>query len=392
MVNSLILICSFQALFLSVLVFLKRKKNHADNILAAWLLIIALHTLSEYLQSYNYDKGYPHPWLIGIDVTFSMLHPILVFLYILSFTRLTRRPRGYLGHFIPFLLVNLALIKPFYIRPGYEKIQEYNSIMNGQGYLNQTFQLITYAIMLIGIAYFIAGLVYIQRHRRNLRQQLSSVQGFELQWLKLLLMVMGGVFLVAVLLEFFSNTLRIISPEWGSAIVFVAMAMGIFYIGIHGILQTDYFSGYDPDLVRSGDPLTKAIRPKPEPVQQEETRQEQLELKYSQLIQYMESEKPFLETDLNLSRLAEMVGMKPHFLSMLINQMSDKNFFDFVNHFRIMEFKNQIMDPGNQPYTLIAIAYGCGFNSKTTFNRAFKNATGQTPSEFYHASTNRSAS
>ena len=381
--NSLLLICSFQALFLSVLVFFKKRKNYSDKILAAWLLIIAIHMLIEYLQFYNYDNGYPYPWLIGIDVTFSMLHPILVFIYILSYTRMASNRWSYLWHFLPFVLINLLLAKPFFLQSASEKIAEYNSAMSGHGYINPTLENYTYVIMSVGVGYFVAGLVYIRKHKKNLRQQLSTVKGFDLKWLNILLMVMGGVFLTAVLLEIFTNTLQFVSPEAGSAIVFVLLAIGIFYIGIHGILQTDYFSGYNPNITKSGSKLNRAHRTKLASERSEKNMTDKMALQYDQLVKFIDSEKPFLETDLNLSKLAEMVDMKPHFLSALINQMSDKNFFDFVNSFRILEFKKQVQDPANHQYTLISIAYSCGFNSKSTFNRAFKNSTGQTPSEYY---------
>jgi AraC-like DNA-binding protein len=75
--------------------------------------------------------------------------------------------------------------------------------------------------------------------------------------------------------------------------------------------------------------------------------------------------------------------MKPRYLSQLINKKSEKNFRDFINQFRIEEFKKRARDPDSKNYTLLSIAYECGFNSKATFNRVFKNHTGITPSTFY---------
>jgi AraC-like DNA-binding protein len=194
---------------------------------------------------------------------------------------------------------------------------------------------------------------------------------------------MGGVLVLAIVLEIISNTFQLVPPEMGTIIIFILIAIGIFYIGIHGILQTDYFSGYNPKLANYRSLPGKVFEPV---IQSRKTEQKKVELlaeKYDQLITYMETEKPFLETTLNLQSLATMLDMKPHFLSMLINQKSSRNFFDFVNSFRIDEFKEQVLDPSNQNYTLLSIAYSCGFNSKTAFNRAFKNITGKTPSEYY---------
>ena len=53
-----------------------------------------------------------------------------------------------------------------------------------------------------------------------------------------------------------------------------------------------------------------------------------------------------------------------------------------MNEYRVEEFKRQIQNPQNKHLTLLAVALDCGFNSKSTFNRAFKNATGTTPKEF----------
>ncbi len=60
-----------------------------------------------------------------------------------------------------------------------------------------------------------------------------------------------------------------------------------------------------------------------------------------------------------------------------------KNFSDFVNNYRIEEFKSKIQDPGNKKYTILSIAMDCGFNSKSSFNTVFKKLTGQTPTQYF---------
>jgi AraC-like DNA-binding protein len=69
-------------------------------------------------------------------------------------------------------------------------------------------------------------------------------------------------------------------------------------------------------------------------------------------------------------------------ISQIINQKENKNFYDFVNTYRFEEFKRLISLQKNQQYTLLSLAYDCGFSSKSSFNRYFKKATGQTPSEY----------
>jgi AraC-like DNA-binding protein len=80
--------------------------------------------------------------------------------------------------------------------------------------------------------------------------------------------------------------------------------------------------------------------------------------------------------------LAQKLKTNTSVLSATINSNFGKNFNDFVNEYRVKEFKKQIKLPQNQNYTLLAVAFDCGFNSKATFNRAFKKFTGQSPSRF----------
>ena len=97
---------------------------------------------------------------------------------------------------------------------------------------------------------------------------------------------------------------------------------------------------------------------------------------------YMTTERPYLESDLTLPKLAEDLGVSTHHLSQIINEVHGKNFFNFINEYRVNEVKRKIQDPAYDNYSLLGIAYESGFNSKSAFNRVFKNITGQTPSQF----------
>ena len=96
----------------------------------------------------------------------------------------------------------------------------------------------------------------------------------------------------------------------------------------------------------------------------------------------MESDKPYLDDQLMIYNLATQMHIPPYNLSRLINRYSGKSFFDFINSYRVEEFKQKILVHTHFQQTLLAIALDCGFNSKSSFNRVFKKMTGQTPSEF----------
>lgn len=88
------------------------------------------------------------------------------------------------------------------------------------------------------------------------------------------------------------------------------------------------------------------------------------------------------DTELTLTSLAVKLNILPHDLSRIINSGLKKNFSDFINEFRVREVARKMQDPACDRLTLLAIAYESGFNSKTTFNRVFKEMTGKTPVEY----------
>ena len=99
----------------------------------------------------------------------------------------------------------------------------------------------------------------------------------------------------------------------------------------------------------------------------------------------MEREKLYTESELSLSDLAARLSVHPNYLSQLINEKEGKNFYDYINTLRIEEFKRLVALPENQRYTILSLAYEFGFNSKSSFNRFFKKATGQSPSVYLRA-------
>jgi len=96
----------------------------------------------------------------------------------------------------------------------------------------------------------------------------------------------------------------------------------------------------------------------------------------------MLQEKLYRNPELTLSELAAHLGTNPSFLSKIINRIFEKNFNDFVNQYRVMEVKAQLSNPEFAHLTIMSLAYDAGFNSKATFNRAFKKFTGDSPKTY----------
>jgi AraC-like DNA-binding protein len=100
------------------------------------------------------------------------------------------------------------------------------------------------------------------------------------------------------------------------------------------------------------------------------------------LVNYVEYEKPFLNGDLTIQDLSDKLDIPKHHLTQIINEKLKKNFYTFINEYRVKHFKSLLHNSSFQNYTLLALAYESGFNSKSSFNVIFKKITGLTPSQF----------
>lgn len=99
-------------------------------------------------------------------------------------------------------------------------------------------------------------------------------------------------------------------------------------------------------------------------------------------VSLMEKQKLYLKNDLCLQDVARETGYPKHYITQALNVILKKNFYSFVNEYRINEFKSRIANRKNDKLTIMSIAYDSGFNSKSTFNTIFKKFTGKTPSEY----------
>lgn len=101
-----------------------------------------------------------------------------------------------------------------------------------------------------------------------------------------------------------------------------------------------------------------------------------------QIVTLMEKEKLYLDPEISVTSLGQKIGIPKEHISQVINQRFHMNFNQFLNKYRIEEAKKRLMDPKENQFVVLKIGYDVGFNSKSTFNAAFKKFTGMSPSEY----------
>ncbi|MCB0642793.1 MAG: AraC family transcriptional regulator, partial [Phaeodactylibacter sp.] len=215
-------------------------------------------------------------------------------------------------------------------------------------------------------------------HEAYILTKFSYTEDINLGWLNRYLW--GNIILWLSFLTFEvigSKLLDFYPHEVGFIPGFVVLVGLILYLGIYGRRQGVIFDSETTPLL---EPLEEEVAE--EKYQSSSLTDERAALYLKQLRVYMDREKPYLEPKMTIAKLAERADIPVNYLSQVINDRLDQNFFDFINSYRVREFQELLEQPDNSQYTLLSLAHDAGFNSKSTFNAIFKKFTGQTPSEY----------
>lgn len=329
--NSLLIIAANQALFFAVILFVKKNRHLSDCYLAAWMLV---------LSAYMVD-------LICLPTykpIFSMLHSVFLFLYIQSITgKLPIRKSA--ACFIPFILsLSLCWFAPSFLT-------------------TPTFRI---AQLLIPLLFIGGSLLQLRRCRCSVKKGDVVTEYVDMTWLYLLFYGNLFFFLVSVGSSLFQSI-----PD--KAINAVALFLFMNLMGIKAIMQQVLF--IKKPMAHDEKPVGKSYA-------NYGLKGADIDSLAKRLEQQMETEKLYANQDLTLNDLSNALGVYPHYVTQLLSTVFNQNFYDYINTYRVEEAKKQLKDPKKTNQTILAIAYDCGFSSKTAFNRAFKQKTSQTPSEY----------
>ncbi|MFP4555871.1 MAG: helix-turn-helix domain-containing protein [Bacteroidales bacterium] len=367
----LLILGGAQALMLFFLLLGKRSIKIPDYILSGYLLLSALIILLAYLEIWNRNSGYPYPWLINISTPFILLIGPAIWLYVKSLTDQHFRFKPvYLLLLFPFLLVVTMLMVGNYLKPDSAKIIiEQTEQFKGQ----PSFFVIITLIALSNLGYTLWGLILIGRYRKKLKTYFSQTDSINLAWLRFLLISAFVCYASISLLYLADAFFNLMSYHTLQLIAFGIASVFVLVLGFFGIKQGDVFTSI-PDKFDMDGALATSFSSK-----KVEKREEEF---VHSLLSYMRDSKPYQNPDITIASLAKELNVSPEYLSSIINGRLNLNYFDFINHFRIEEFKAMCKNPKNKNFTLIGLAYDCGFNSKATFNRVFRKVVGRTPSEY----------
>ena len=162
--------------------------------------------------------------------------------------------------------------------------------------------------------------------------------------------------------------------------IFVVVTLWVFFLGYYSVRKTPFYRSYH---INGLDTLElENFSRQPEKYEKTRLREEEIPGLKKRLLDYLEESKPYLNKNLTIGELADAIEVPAYQLSQLINDQLRKSFFELINTYRVIEVKIRFFEPKYKNLTLLGIAMECGFNSKASFNRIFKQLTGQTPTEY----------
>jgi AraC-like DNA-binding protein len=351
----------------------RRPQNwRANRWLAALLGSLALMLFDGFLGASGAHEAHPH--LIGVGASLPFLFGPFLFLYVRAMTT-TSEPRVW-PHFVAWAAYTVLLLADFYLKSADFKTAFAKQLLEGD---EPTYVTVTeVAKFALGFGYVIASLVLLRRHKPHMQELYSNLSDVDLRWLVWLIALNGVTWGVAFVLfvvrlaghlDEQSATIQI-SVDLISTIV-------VFVIGYFQLNQAPIIA-----LAKIEAPTAEAA-PEPAPTYQRarlaDTDATDLE---SRLRAAMAKDQLYKRSGLTLADLADAIGATPHEVSQVLSTRLDRNFYGFINDHRIEHVKAALADAKRRDTSVLDLAFEAGFSSKSTFNAAFRKATGATPSEF----------
>lgn len=382
----------FLLLLFSVFLTQLRAGNRVSHrILAAFLLCLALSYMDGVFLTFGYVFHYTYAHMVYLTMSFDFLVGPLLYLYVLSRTRTDFKLTPRYGlHGLAFLAHFAFLFFRYHVK----SLEEKRSLLEThQVFDHGEILALTIVSNLHYFIYMVLVLYVLRTYQTAIKKFYSNVHRKNLNWLFL---ITCGL-LLAGLMRFSNNLLWLQVP--GTPFL---QHVDLKLAAISGVLlfacAVVYKSLQQPEVLRmpggispddaaiTAGAVTDDGKAAVEKYKTTLLQQDKKTLYLQQLNDYMRAQKPFLNADLTLPDLAGLLGIPAHHLSQIINSEYDRNFYDFINGYRLQEAARLLKDQSYSDKYITQIMYDSGFNSKSVFNTLFKKEFGQTPSAFRKSS------
>ena len=354
-----------QTLFAAIIIVVtKRPLNITDKLLSAWLFLVMCSFVMK-LINIDFQDQFEFD-LIGRGAIITLSFPSFLYLYIKYLISGVNKFKPFdLVHFLPFMFISFYVLFLSYYNPKFSNLL----------YSNGDIGLLLIVFGVISIAIFTLYGYYTIHLLNKYRKTVDNLYSFHntnvsLKWVWTLVLIFYSYYFLAIIINGLNKAFEIDFRM--SNILIPVYTFFIYTISFRGYVQ--------PKLLAQKEETEDN---KPTESYQKSGLKKSDANKYAKMItKLMQEEKLFLNPEVNLNEISRHIGIPQHHITQVLNEQLNKNLYTFVNEFRVNEVIRLFNIDKYNNWSIIAIAFESGFNSKSSFNAFFKKFTGKTPSEY----------
>ena len=385
LINIVSIIASFVSfLFIVFLLSLKTERRLPNILLALFLFLFILDTLSRFNALFVYPLSPAAGMLISLSVFLTI--PAIYLFVKSSIFKDYRLSTKSLAHLLPYIAAVILLIPGYFLVHLRDEFSpEYASRFNS----GSSIKLIYLFLYLQMAVYF--GLIFneLRRYRQLLVENYSNNNMGNYRWLLqfvVLILALDIIGLVKNIMRFSSSELIF---NIATLIVVINILIFISWVLIMSLKEPGIFTGIFSDIQLVREMVSDGkVKGSPADKGDDTSGSGESSEQIKRIRDHMENNEPFLDSSLSVYDLANQLDLNVKELSLLINHSLNQHFFDFVNSYRIKKAKSILGDSENSQLTVLEVLYEVGFNSKSSFNTVFKKQTGKTPTQFRRSQSN----
>jgi len=313
------------------------------------------------------------PILLMLDQNLLLLDSVVLWLYSKSLLHTTKFKFKILRNFLPFIVGLFLSISTYFSVPDELIVEQFLKLKNDIAHNKSLFSIDVLVLFLVIITvstvYFVKSIKEVKKFNSVLYNHFSSLKNISANWILKFHSLWVSLFLIPIILYFINYMYPVINI--GILLSFMITIQVLFsFIFNSNVLSQIYVSIPKKGIIKQDAKPTN------------EFKNELDEIKKT-----LEIEKYYQDENLSLVKLSSYLNIKSVALTEIIKYSEFENFYDLINTYRIESIKKELISSTEQ---IMIIAYDNGFNSKSAFNRIFKEKTGQTPSTFRNLNRNTS--